>query len=95
MEGNSFTSKFLIMEIKKYNLSVPKEYEKDGEKKTQWQNVGTLTIIEGDKKKKIVEIPAIGLTAYAFPIDGAKIVEGSSEGRLNAADEINPEDIPF
>jgi len=87
MEGDSFTSKFLNMEIKKYNLSVPKEYEKDGEKKTQWQNVGTLTIIDGDKKKKIVEIPAIGLTAYAFPIEDKSKSDGS--------EEIKPEDIPF
>jgi hypothetical protein len=73
------------MDIKKYNLSVPKEYEKDGVKKTQWQNVGTLTMIEGEKKKKIVEIPAINLTAYAFPIEEKK--EGN--------EEINPADIPF
>ncbi len=76
------------METKRYNLNVPKKYTKDGVEKTSWQRVGTLTIIEGEKKKKIVEIPAIGLTAYAFPVDEKKAETAESE-------DINPEDIPF
>ena len=68
--------------MKKYNLSKPTEYEKNGEKKTRWNNVGVLTIFE---KGAIVEIPAIGLEAKVFPIK----VEGHN------AEDITPEDIPF
>jgi hypothetical protein len=74
------------METKRYRLAKPTKYTKDGEEKTKWETVGTLTIIEEPKKKKIVEIPAIGLTAFAFSID---------EKKQEVSEEINPEDIPF
>ena len=55
--------------MEKFNLAKPEKYEKNGEEKTAWKNVGTLTIFEKDgKKSMIVEIPAIGLRANAFPI---------------------------
>jgi hypothetical protein len=55
--------------MEKFNLCKPEPYEKNGEKKTFWANVGTLTVFEKDgKKSMIVEIPAIGLKANAFPI---------------------------
>lgn len=72
--------------ITKYNLSVPKEYEKDGQKKTQWQNVGTLTEFEKEGKvSRVVEIPAIGLRAQAFLV----------ENKEKQGEEINSGDIPF
>lgn len=30
------------MSIKRFNISVPKKYTKDGEEKTTWRNVGKL-----------------------------------------------------
>lgn len=54
--------------IKKYNLSKPEKYMKDGVEKTYWANVGTMT--EFTKKdgsvSRIVEIPTIGLKASVF-----------------------------
>jgi hypothetical protein len=32
--------------MKKYDIVVPKKYEKDGEEKTAWKNVGTMTYFE-------------------------------------------------
>lgn len=56
--------------ITKYNLSKPEKYIKDGEEKTFWSNVGTLTEFDKDGKvSRVVEIPAIGLKAQAFVID--------------------------
>jgi hypothetical protein len=37
--------------MKRYNVSVPKSYEKDGEKKTQWNNVGKLVSFEATETK--------------------------------------------
>ena len=53
--------------MKKYNLSKPEKYMKDGVEKTYWANVGTMTEFEKDGKvSRIVEIPAIGLKASVF-----------------------------
>lgn len=62
------------MEVVKFNISKPTNYEKNGETKTRWDNVGVLTIIKGDdgKVSRIVEIPAIGLEARAFPFEDKK-----------------------
>jgi len=32
----------------KYNLCKPEKYEKNGEEKTAWKNVGTLVVFEKD-----------------------------------------------
>lgn len=57
------------MEVHKFNISKPTKYEKNGEEKTRWDTVGYLTIIKRDDgtMSRIVEIPAIGLQANAFP----------------------------
>lgn len=62
------------MEVHKFNISRPSKYEKDGEEKTRWDNVGYLTIIKRDDGSisRIVEIPAIGLQANAFPQEEKK-----------------------
>lgn len=54
--------------IKKYNISVPKRYVKDGQEKTLWQNVGVMTefIKESGEVSRKIEIPAIGLDAQVF-----------------------------
>lgn len=59
------------MKITRFNISRPTKYEKNGEEKTRWDNVGTLTIFqkEDGTVSRLVEIPAIGLEARAFPIE--------------------------
>ena len=37
--------------MKRYNISVPKKYTKDGEEKTAWRNVGTLVRFEATDTK--------------------------------------------
>lgn len=67
------------MSIIKYNISKPEKYTKNGEEKTFWNNVGTLTEFEKEGKiSRVIEIPAIGLKAQAFPIEKKedKEVEG-------------------
>lgn len=59
------------MAFKKYNISRPEKYTKDGVEKTYWANVGTLTEIEKQDGtiSRLIEIPAIGLKANAFPVE--------------------------
>jgi hypothetical protein len=56
------------MEIKRFNISKPKKYtDKEGNEKTQWNNVGTMTEFHKDDGiSRIIEIPAIGLEANIF-----------------------------
>lgn len=57
------------MAVKKYNLSKPEKYVgKDGQEKTYWANVGTMTEFEKQdgSVSRIIEIPAIGLKASVF-----------------------------
>lgn len=59
------------MQVQKFNISVGENYtDKQGVEKTMWHNVGTLTIFNKDdgSVSRLVEIPAIGLKANAFPI---------------------------
>lgn len=57
--------------MKKYNISKPEKYVKDGQEKTYWANVGTMTEFEKQdgSVSRIMEIPAIGLKANIFPIE--------------------------
>lgn len=57
--------------IKKYNVSKPEKYTKDGAEKTYWANVGTMTefIKEDGSVSRILEIPAISLKANIFPVE--------------------------
>ena len=54
--------------MKKYNISKPEKYTKDGIEKTYWANIGTMTEWEKEDGSfsRIVEIPAIGLKAHVF-----------------------------
>ena len=59
------------MTPKKYNIAKPEKYvDKQGQEKTYWANVGTMTIfVKQDGTNSIlIEIPAIGLKASAFEI---------------------------
>jgi len=57
------------MAIQKYNIAKPEKYtDKQGQEKTMWHNVGTITEFhkQDGSTSRIVEIPAIGLKANAF-----------------------------
>lgn len=58
------------MAIKKYNISKPEKYNKNGEEKTMWHNVGTMTefLKDNGEISRIIEIPAIGLKASLFEV---------------------------
>lgn len=55
----------------KFNIAKPIEYEKDGQQKTFWANVGTMTefVKQDGSVSRIMEIHAIGLKANIFPIE--------------------------
>lgn len=84
------------MSVKRYNIAKPENYTKDGEEKTKWNTVGTLVIItreDDGKVSRIVEIPAIGLKANAFPIEEKS--EDSKQKTQPEDDGVDPEDVPF
>jgi hypothetical protein len=57
------------MNIKKFNISKPKKYtDRNGNEKTQWNNIGYMTEFhkEDGSVSRIIEIPAIGLEANVF-----------------------------
>lgn len=96
--------------MKKYNISKPEKYVKDGVEKTFWANVGTMTEFEKQDGSisRIIEIPAISLKANIFPIEPRQEGIDEAPGREVAEktvkvketieypeEEINPEDIPF
>jgi hypothetical protein len=85
--------------IKKFNISKPTNYLKDGEEKTYWANVGTMT--QFDNGQMIVEIPAIGLKASVFPQEDRnnekryKDIAPEEKTIEYPEEEINPDDIPY
>lgn len=81
------------MKIKRFNISKPKKYiGKDGNEKTQWNQVGTMTVFQKDdgKVSRIIEIPAIGLEASIF-----EQVEKQEAPKPAVAEEVNADEIPF
>ncbi len=84
--------------MKKLNIAKPEKYTKDGVEKTYWANVGTITIFdkEDGSQSYIVEIPAIGLKANAFPIE-KKEEQPTQKKSIDASSLINAEveGIPF
>lgn len=91
------------MQIKRFNISKPRKYTgKDGQEKTQWNNIGTITEFhkEDGKISTIIEIPAIGLEASIFPIE-PKVEEPKQEEKVEEGaieypkEDSNPNDIPF
>lgn len=88
--------------IKRFNISKPKKYtDREGNEKTQWNNIGTITEFhkEDGSVSRIIEIPAIGLDANIFPIepkvDGQRGSYQSQAPASHEKDEINIDDIPF
>lgn len=95
------------MKTKKYNITKAgrKYTDNQGNEKTAWENVGILTEFHKDDGSinRLIEIPAIGLSANAFPfVKMENATTGQTEGKdsdamptLNVEDEIKPEDLPF
>lgn len=56
------------MQVKRYNITNPKKYEKNGEEKTAWQNVGYITLFhkEDGTVSGICEIPALNAEFKVF-----------------------------
>lgn len=88
--------------FKKYNISKPEKYTKNGVEKTMWHYVGTLTefVKDDGSISRLVEIPAIGLKASAFPIE-PKVTntqpntQEEQPAEFHKESDVNPEDIPF
>lgn len=90
--------------MKKYNISKPEKYMKDGVEKTYWTNVGTMTdfMKEDGSISRIIEIPAIGLKANIFAIEPkeeptVQIKETSSKTSVqpDGSEPIDSDEIPF
>lgn len=97
------------MQVQKFNISKPKKYtDRDGNEKTQWNNIGTMTEFhkEDGSISRIIEIPALGLDANIFPFqerEGSPAPRKSNEDDslpvIDASrpedDEVDVKDIPF
>jgi len=87
------------MKIIRYNISKPKKYTgRDGQEKTQWNNIGTITEFHKDDGKisRIIEIPAIGLDANIFPFEPKTQAQHHEIApQDDQVDEIQTKDIPF
>ena len=93
--------------MKKYNISKPEKYIKDGQEKTFWANIGTMTEFEKQDGSisRIIEIPAISLKANVFPQEPKEPRIKTEEGEATPAEiarqerkdngEPEPSDIPF
>ncbi|MFZ2151752.1 MAG: hypothetical protein WAV09_01445 [Minisyncoccia bacterium] len=80
--------------IKKFNLSKPEKYMSNGEEKTRWSHVGTMT--QFDNGGMIVEIPAIGLKASVFEQEERKNESRPAPvAKAVTEDTINFDDIPY
>ena len=86
--------------MKRYNISKPRKYVKDGVEKTYWDKVGEL--VEFEKQdgsvSRLVKIPAIGLEANVFeekPRETQPAPRQQSNDIVYPETELNPEEIPF
>ena len=93
--------------MRKFNISKPRKYIKDGVEKTYWDKVGEMVEFEKDGRvSRIIKIPAIGLEANVFEEEArsgetprrplAPAARETTPAPVEYPDvEINPEDIPF
>lgn len=96
--------------MRKYNISKPEKYLKDGQEKTFWVNCGTMTEFEKQDGSisRIIEIPAISLKANVFPMEPKETSypayqvpkpQRTQTEEIDTVeyppDEIDPKDIPF
>jgi len=88
------------MKFLKYNIVKPKKYKgRDGREKTQWNNIGVMTVFQKDdgSVSRILEIPCIGLEANIFPIEPKPAQPTYQEKEIPVIEEneINTSEIPF
>lgn len=93
------------MKINRYNISKPNKYvDKQGNEKTNWNNVGSMTefIKDDGNISRIIEIPAIGLKANIYPFQpkGERRSQSDSQETSELAEQINNPsaeygDLPF
>lgn len=80
--------------MKRYNLSKPRKYIKDGVEKTYWDKVGEM--VEFEKQdgsvSRIVKIPAIGLEANVFEEQPR---EERAAPAASHTDDVDASQIPF
>jgi hypothetical protein len=88
---------------KRYDIVIPKKYDKNGEEKTAWKNVGTLVRFPATEDKPEGYILELNM----FPDTTFKVFEQkpkeekkeptSTDAAFGAAfpPEVNPDDIPF
>ena len=79
---------------KRYNISKPRKYVKDGVEKTYWDKVGEM--VEFEKQdgsvSRIIKIPAIGLEANVFE---EKPREAPVAPPVASTEEMDESQIPF
>lgn len=85
------------MEVKKFNITKPKEYTKKGELKKIWQNIGVMTEFHKDdgSVSRIIEIPAIGLEASLFPFKDSRDDSKAMTAEVEPADDEVTPDVEF
>jgi hypothetical protein len=69
--------------MKKYNVSVPRKYTKDGEEKTAWGNVGKLVYFEATDSKEegfILELNMFPDTKFGIFPDKPREERQADEG---------------
>lgn len=73
----------------RYNISVPRKYEKNGEEKTAWGNVGKMVRFEatGDKPESFL------IELHMFP--GTKFMVFKDEPKGEAERTIQADEEPF
>ncbi len=87
--------------MKRFNISVPKKYTKDGEEKTAWNRVGTLVKFEATSDKPegyILELGIFPDTKFGVFEDKPREEQPAPKENTPTVDvsgEVNPEDIPF
>lgn len=85
--------------MKKYNISVPKKYEKNGEEKTYWANVGKLVKFDATSEKPegfIIELNMFPETKFMVFEDKPKEQkEVGTKATEYPVEEENPDNIPF
>lgn len=83
--------------MKRYNVSVPKKYTKDGEEKTAWNNVGKLIYFPATESKEagfILELSMFPETKFGVFEEKPRDAKPTAATDAEMA-EINPDEIPF
>lgn len=77
--------------MKRYNITVPKNYTKDGEEKTQWNNVGTLVKFEASADKPESYILELNM----YPNTKFGVFEQKPREETPATNTADDVEIPF